>query len=145
MVCFDIHSFLLFLLCDCHLIFAVEREDIFTWYEKEIKRLLLFIFSIKNFLINFSIKFFHRTFSLYSCTLISKLEIILGLHCISKEAWFCFVFILNNILLSFVFSKLLWYQNFSLIFFFQLVSATICLLLTVCLLKLQSYNLEKFK
>ena len=86
-----------------------------------------------------------RTFSLYSCTLISKLEIILGLHCISKEAWFYFVFILNNILLSFVFCKLLWYQNFSLIFFFQLVSATICLLLIVWLLKLQSYNLEKFK
>ena len=86
-----------------------------------------------------------RTFSLYSCTLISKLEIILGLHCISKEAWFCFAFILNNILLCFVFCKLLWYQHFSLIFFFQLVSATIYLLLIVCLLKLQSYNLEKFK
>lgn len=121
-----------------------KRRYIYLIWEGN-QELLLFIFSIKNFLINFSIKFFHRTFSLYSCTLISKLEIILGLHCISKEAWFCFVFILNNILLSFVFSKLLWYQNFSLIFFFQLVSATICLLLTVCLLKLQSYNLEKFK
>ena len=120
-----------------------KRRYIYLIWEGN-QELLLFIFSIKNFLINFSIKFFHRTFSLYSCTLISKLEIILGLHCISKEAWFCFVFILNNILLSFVFSKLLWYQNFSLIFFFQLVSATICLLLIVCLLKLLSYNLEKF-